>query len=56
MLPIGGDVAGLPLRPHRGCGRFEKYRDAWSLLTGDPEDDIRTLGFTIYAAADTTQR
>jgi PD-(D/E)XK nuclease superfamily protein len=49
-------VRMLPLRPHRFRGRYEKYRDAWRLLTGDPEDDNRTLGFTIYAAAEQTHR
>jgi hypothetical protein len=33
-------------------GRFEKYRDAWHLLTGDPADDSWSLGLTIHAAAE----
>lgn len=45
-------VRMLPLRPHRLKGLYEKYRDAWGLLTGDPEDDTRSLGFTIHAQAE----
>jgi hypothetical protein len=42
--------------PHRACncGQFEKYRNAWHLLTGDPADDTRMLGLTIRASADNT--
>ena len=43
--------AGLSLRPG-SHSRYEKYRDAWHLLTGDPEDDTRSLGFTIHAQAE----
>ena len=31
---------------------MEKYRNRWSFLTGDPEDDTRDHGLTIHAAAD----
>ncbi|MBZ5648365.1 MAG: hypothetical protein LAN37_14215 [Acidobacteriia bacterium] len=41
------------LYPHRPSrGRFEKYRNAWHLLSGDPADDKRWLGLTIHAAAE----
>ncbi len=44
----------LRFYPHHaeGRGRYEEYRDAWRLITGDPADDHRGLGFTIHAAAD----
>ncbi len=43
----------LTFYPHRpgSAGRQEKYRDAWQLITGNPADDHRSLGFTIHAAA-----
>jgi PD-(D/E)XK endonuclease len=33
-------------------GPNEKWRNRWSLLTGDPLDDTREVGLTIHAAAD----
>ncbi len=33
-------------------GKFEKYRDGWRTLTGDPLDDTREIGLTIHATAD----
>ncbi len=57
VVPVADIHApGLNLHPHLGRGKYEKYRDAWHLLTGDPEDDNRTLGFTIYAAAQQRHR
>ena len=40
--------------PHRRKtrGRFEGFRDAWHLLTGDHSDDTRLIGLTIHANAD----
>lgn len=36
--------------PHRrSCGRLEKFRNAWRLLTGGSEDDTRSHGLTIHA-------
>ena len=40
----------LTLRPHRSRGKYEKYRDAWHLITGETADDTRALGFTIHAS------
>jgi len=37
---------------HRSRGRYEKYRNAWRLLTGNPADDTHQIGLTIHAAAD----
>ncbi len=30
----------------------EQYRNRWSLITGDPADDLREAGLTIHAAAE----
>ncbi len=38
--------------PHKGEGAYEKWRNRWSLITGDPADDTREVGLTIHAAAD----
>ncbi|HVP42030.1 MAG TPA: group I intron-associated PD-(D/E)XK endonuclease [Terriglobales bacterium] len=37
-------------RPSRS--KWEPYRNAWHILSGDPDDDTRSLGLTIHAAAD----
>jgi hypothetical protein len=50
-VPRGGFVAFYPHRPG-SHGHFEKYRNAWHLLTGDPADDTRTLGLCIHASAE----
>ncbi len=44
----------LRLYAHRrkSRGEYEKYRNAWHLITGDRDDDHRGLGLTIHAAAD----
>lgn len=53
VVPVADvHVRVLSLRPHRLRGRYEKYHNAWHLLTGDPEDDTRSLGFTIHAQAE----
>lgn len=53
VIPVGRiRVPAMSVRPRRVRGRYEKYRNAWHLLTGDPEDDTRSLGFTIHAAAE----
>lgn len=43
----------LRFYPHQTAsrGKYEKYRNAWHLITGDPADDSRRLGFTIHASA-----
>jgi len=39
--------------PHRKSrGRFEGFREAWHLLTGDRADNTRRIGLTIHATAD----
>ncbi len=35
-------------------GRYEQYRNAWRLITGNPDDDHQEIGITIHAAADTS--
>lgn len=37
-------------RPSRS--KWERYRNAWRLLTGNPADDSRSLGLTIHACAE----
>jgi hypothetical protein len=50
VVPRGGFAMFYPHRPG-SRGRFEKYRNAWHLLTGDPADDTRSLGLSIHASA-----
>ncbi len=49
-IPRGGFAMFYPHRPG-SVGRFEKYRNAWHLLTGNPADDTRSLGLSIHASA-----
>lgn len=48
---VSGPVRVYPDIPG-SRGRYEKYRNAWRLITGDPADDHHQLGLTIHAAAD----
>ncbi len=50
-IPEHGYPYFFPHDPDRD-GPYEKYRNRWSLLTGDPLDDTREVGLTIHAAAD----
>lgn len=49
-IPPGGFPKFYPHKPGH-AGRNEKWRNRWSLITGDPEDDTRDHGLTIHAAA-----
>ena len=50
-IPQHGYPYFFPHQPDRP-GPYEKYRNRWSLITGDPEDDTRDHGLTIHAQAD----
>lgn len=44
----------LWLYPHvtNSRGKYERFREGWRTLTGDPQDDSREIGLTIHAEAD----
>jgi len=48
---VSGPVRLYPDIPD-SRGRYEKYRNAWRLITGNPADDTHQIGLTIHAAAD----
>ncbi len=48
---VPGPIHLYPDIPH-SRGRYEKYRNAWRLITGNPADDTHQIGLTIHAAAD----
>ncbi len=43
-------ATSVTVQPHLRRGIYEKYRDAWHLITGNPGDDTKSLGFTIHAS------
>ena len=58
VIPASALYAGLfgiqvwPETVRVSRSQWTQYRSAWHILTGDPDDDTRSLGLTIHAAAD----
>lgn len=50
-IPPHGYPSFYPHKPGH-TGKYEKFRNRWSLMTGERADDTRYLGLTIHAAAD----
>ena len=48
---VNGPVRVYPDVPN-SRGSYEQYRNAWRLITGNPNDDYQEIGLTIHAAAD----
>ena len=54
VIPASVVTRWLSLYPRspNSKGKYERFREGWRTLTGDPQDDSRLLGLTIHAQRD----